>query len=76
MINDAIHWTGTACLLSMYVLASFYPQLHPLNIVAGVCGASCFLVWTIRVKNRPQMITNCVALVIGLSGLIMNLGAI
>jgi hypothetical protein len=73
--NDILQWTGTACLLTMYVLASFYPNLYPLNIVAGVCGASCFLLWTIRVKNRPQMIVNSVSLVIGLSGLIFVLTA-
>jgi hypothetical protein len=54
----------------MYVLMSFFPQLHPWNIVAGVCGGVCYLAWTIRVKNRPQLIVNAVAITIGLAGLL------
>jgi hypothetical protein len=68
--NDTLQWTGTVCLLGMYVLSSFYPHLYPLNIMAGVAGAVCYLSWTIRVKNKPQMIVNSVALFIGLAGLI------
>lgn len=68
-VNDALQWTGTACLLTMYVLMSFYPHLHPWNIVAGVGGGACYLTWTIRVANKPQMIVNAVAIAIGLAGL-------
>jgi hypothetical protein len=67
--NDWLQWTGTVCLLTMYVLMSFYPHLHPWNIVAGLCGGACYLAWTIRVSNRPQMIVNGVAIAIGLAGL-------
>jgi hypothetical protein len=68
-LNDLLQWTGTACLLAMYVLMSFYPHLHPWNIVAGLCGGACYLAWTVRVANKPQMIVNGVALAIGLAGL-------
>jgi hypothetical protein len=67
--NNILQWTGTVCLLSMYVLISFYPNLYPLNIVAAICGAACFLAWTIRVSNKPQMLVNSVALTISLGGL-------
>lgn len=67
--NDWLQWAGMVCLLSMYVLMSFFPQLHPWNIVAGMCGGACFLTWTIRVANKPQMIVNSVALAIGAAGL-------
>ncbi len=67
--NDGLQWAGTACLLTMYVLMSFYPHLHPWNIVAGICGGACYLAWTIRVANKPQMIVNGVALAIGAAGL-------
>jgi hypothetical protein len=53
----------------MYVLMSFFPHLHPWNIVAGVLGGGCYLAWTIRVANMPQMIVNGVAIAIGLAGL-------
>jgi len=68
-IDNALQWAGTVCLLSMYVLMSFFPHLHPWNIVAGVLGGSCYLLWTVRVRNRPQMIVNGVAIAIGLAGL-------
>jgi hypothetical protein len=68
-IDNVLQWAGTVCLLAMYVLMSFFPQLHPWNIVAGVLGGVCYLAWTIRVKNRPQLIVNAVAITIGLAGL-------
>jgi hypothetical protein len=68
-IDDTLQWAGTACLLTMYVLMSFFPQLHPYNIVAGVCGGVLYLAWTVRVANKPQMIVNGVAIAIGLAGL-------
>ena len=69
MINSVLQWTGTAALLTMYTLMSFYPELHPWNIVAALVGGACYLTWTVRVSNRPQMIVNAVALVIGAMGL-------
>ena len=68
-IDNALQWAGTACLLTMYVLMSFFPHLHPWNIVAGVCGGVLYLTWTVRVANKPQMIVNGVAIAIGLAGL-------
>lgn len=73
-LNDWLQWTGTVCLLTMYTLMSFYPHLHPWNIVAGVCGGVCFLTWTIRVANKPQMIVNVVAIAIGAAGLLKHWG--
>jgi hypothetical protein len=67
--NDLLQWAGTVCLLTMYTLMSFFPHLHPWNVVAGLCGGACYLAWTIRVSNRPQMIVNGVAIAIGLAGL-------
>lgn len=69
MLNNALQWAGTAFLLGMYVINSFYPNLHPWNIVAGLGGGACYLVWTLRVRNTPQMIVNGVAIAIGLAGL-------
>jgi hypothetical protein len=69
MINNILQWAGTVCLLAMYVLMSFFPTLHPWNIVCGVLGGAFYLVWTVRVANRPQLIVNAVAITIGLAGL-------
>jgi hypothetical protein len=74
MINSTLQWSGAACLLSMYTLMSFFPELHPWNIVAGVLGGLCFLAWTVRVQNRPQMIVNLVAITIGVLGLFKHFG--
>ena len=70
LINNILQWTGTVALLAMYVLMSFFPTLHPWNILAGVVGGACYLAWTIRVNNRPQLIVNAVAIAIGLAGLL------
>ena len=69
MLNNTLQWAGTACLLAMYVLMSFFPHLHPWNIVAGVLGGMLYLTWCIRVRNNPQMVVNVVAITIGVAGL-------
>ncbi len=74
MLNNTLQWAGTACLLTMYVLMSFFPHLHPWNIVAGVLGGICYLTWTVRVRNTPQLIVNAVAITIGLAGLFKACG--
>jgi hypothetical protein len=69
MLNNILQWVGTVCLLAMYVLMSFFPHLHPWNIVAGLGGGVLYLAWTLRVRNTPQLIVNAVAIAIGLAGL-------
>ena len=69
MFNNILQWAGTVCLLAMYVLMSFFPHLHPYNIVAGVAGGALYLIWTLRVRNMPQLIVNAVAMGIGLAGI-------
>lgn len=44
-----------------------------LNILAFAIGTSAFLVWTIRVTNKPQMTVNIVALIFMSAGLIKGL---
>ena len=73
-VNDLIQWTGTAFVLAMYVIMSWFPQLHPLNVIAGLCGAIVFFAWTIRVRNYPQMIINVTAAIVCVSGLIKHFG--
>lgn len=68
-LNSVLQWLGTVCLLTMYVLMSFYKELHPWQIVAGVLGGVCYLTWTLRVRNTPQLVVNAVAITIGLAGL-------
>ena len=69
MLNNILQWAGTICFVFMYTLMSFYPNLHPFNIVAGVLGSACYLAWTIRVANKPQMIVNALGMTVCLAGL-------
>ena len=70
--NDLIQWAGTACFLCMYALMSL--NMYPWNIVAGTCGGLLYLVWSIRVANKPQFVTNVVAIAICLVGLFKYFG--
>jgi len=73
-VNEAIQWAGTACFMVMYVLMSFFKELHPWNIVAGALGSALYLAWAYRVANKPQVITNVVGLTLLLVGLYNALG--
>jgi len=49
---------------------SFFPHLHPWNIVMGCAGGALFLAWSIRVANRPQLIVNSVGVAVCIAGLV------
>ena len=66
-MNDRLQWAGTACFMVMYVLMSL--NMYPWNIVAGFCGGALYMAWSIRVANKPQMVTNGVGIAICLVGL-------
>jgi O-antigen/teichoic acid export membrane protein len=69
-LNELIQWIGTLFVLLMYALMNLAPELAPWNLVAGLLGSICYFVWTIRVKNRPQLLINIVALTLCVAGLI------
>jgi hypothetical protein len=69
-LNETIQWVGTLFVLIMYGLMNLAPELAPWNLVAGLAGSICYFVWTIRVKNRPQLIINIVAMTLCVAGLI------
>lgn len=72
--NDIIQWVGTAFILSMYLVMNLFPE-HILYIqLFGLLGAICFFTWTVRVKNRPQMLINLVAINLCLLGLLRHFG--
>lgn len=74
MINQALQWMGTTALIIMYVLMSFYPELHPWNIVAGLIGGVCYFTWTLRVANKPQMIVNAAGITVCAMGILRAWG--
>jgi len=67
-INNVLQWTGTFFILSMYVLMNFFRELE-LDAVAGLLGGLCYFAWTVRVRNRPQMLVNVVAITVCSVGL-------
>ena len=69
MINQTLQWLGTACLITMYVVMSFFPELYPLNIVLGFLGGSLFFAWSYRVSNKPQMMVNMAGIIVCAAGL-------
>jgi hypothetical protein len=74
MINQILQWMGTTALIIMYVLMSFYPELHPWNIVAGLIGGVCYFTWTLRVANKPQMIVNAAGITVCAMGILRAWG--
>jgi hypothetical protein len=73
-MNQVLQWAGTACFMCMYVLMSFYPQTYPWNVIAGTAGGLLYLVWSLRVRNTPQIITNLVGVGVCVGGLFKYFG--
>jgi len=70
MINTGLQWMGTAALITMYVVMSFFPEHYPLNIALGLAGGVCYLAWSLRVKNRPQQLVNLAGILVCTAGLL------
>jgi hypothetical protein len=70
--NDIIQWAGTVCFMAMYTLMSL--NMYPWNILAGLLGGSFYMLWSIRVANKPQMLTNLVGIAICIVGLFKAVG--
>lgn len=73
-LNEVLQWAGTACFLTMYTVMSFYKELHTVQLVAGCLGGLLFLVWSVRVANKQQMIVNVAGVAITLVGLYKTFG--
>jgi MFS superfamily sulfate permease-like transporter len=73
-LNDLIQWTGTGFVLSMYVVMNLFPELTPWNLIFGLGGAVMYFIWTLRVRNYPQMVINVVAMTLCVLGLIKHFG--
>jgi hypothetical protein len=73
-VNNILQWTGTAALMTMYVIMNFYPDLYPYNIIAGLTGGLSYFVWSYRVANKPQMIVNMAGILVCVGGLIKFFG--
>lgn len=67
--NEHIQWTGAVAIIAGHSLNAVGPAAYPWNIYAFAVGTLAFLTWSIRVKNRPQLAVNLVALGLGLAGI-------
>jgi lipid-A-disaccharide synthase-like uncharacterized protein len=56
--------------MAMYVVMSFFHELHPLNLILGLIGGALYLTWSIRTKNRPQIIVNAAGIIVCVMGLV------
>jgi hypothetical protein len=74
MINATLQWLGTACLIAMYVVMSYFPEHYPLNIVLGLAGGICYFTWSLRVANKPQQLVNAAGILVCIGGLIRYFG--
>jgi hypothetical protein len=68
-INNVLQWSGAVAIIAMHILNAIGPDAYPWNIISAFIGTVLFLIWTIRVRNAPQLTVNVVALGIGLVGL-------
>ena len=73
-IDEVLQWVGTACFMVMYTTMSFFKEYHTLQLIAGCMGGALFLVWSIRVANKQQMLVNVVGVTITLIGLYRAIG--
>ena len=68
-LNEVLQWAGTACFMTMYIVMSFFKELHIVQLIAGCMGGSLFLAWSLRVANKQQTIVNITGVAITLVGL-------
>ena len=74
MINSILQWLGTASLIGMYVVMSYFSELHVLQLMLGLMGGLLYLAWSTRVKNKQQMIVNMAGILVCIGGLLHTLG--
>ena len=59
-LNEVLQWIGAAFIIAGHVLNAI--GIDGWNILAFTLGTIAFLLWTIRVANKPQFVVNVVAI--------------
>jgi hypothetical protein len=67
--NEVLQWVGAAAIIARHVLNAVGPSVYPYNIAVFALGTVAFLIWAVRVANKPQAVVNVVSLAIGIVGL-------
>lgn len=73
-LDDTLQWIGAVGVILGHGLNAVGPPAYPYNIVAFVTGTLFFMAWSVRVANRPQLLVNIVAILIGATGLYRAFG--
>ena len=73
-MNNALQWAGTACLIGMYIVMSYFSELHVLQLALGLSGGALYFAWSWRVANKQQMIVNAAGILVCCGGLYKALG--
>ena len=72
LINNILQWTGAVFIIAGHLLNTL--AVDGWNIAAFFVGTVCFLLWTIRVANKPQLLVNAVAIATCTVGLFRAFG--
>ena len=67
--NEIIQWIGAIAIIAGHSLNAVGPSAYPYNIYAFAVGTVMFLIWSLRVGNRPQLAVNLVACGLGCAGI-------
>ena len=59
--TEAIQWAGAGAVIAGHTLNAVGPAAYPWTVVAFSVGTALFFTWSVRVKNRAQLIVNIVA---------------
>ena len=74
VIDELLQWFGAVFIVAGHTLNAVGPSVYPYNIVTFFLGTLLFLIWCIRVSNRPQMFVNIISITIGFGGLVKAFG--
>jgi hypothetical protein len=72
--DEILQWVGAVAIIAGHVLNAIGPSVYPYNILVFAVGTVAFLIWALRVANKPQAVVNVVSLTIGIVGLIKSFG--
>ena len=69
-IDNILQWTGAVAIVLGHAFNAMGPAMYPWNIIVFAIGTVMFMLWALRVGNRPQLMVNVVSLAIGILGLV------
>ena len=71
--NELLQWIGAVFVIIGHTLNAIGPSVYPWNIVSFFWGGLAFTIWAVRIKSKPQMLVNSVALTLIILGIAKSL---